>query len=117
MPQWTLLTCPLEGDAFIESRELSWPVPLTGEVHLLLRPADGSPAREVEFELQTDFASGFSAFSSDGRFALDMRYTEALEGRRYLTGAVTRHEGDSEAVEAFTAVTSVEGRSDRLGSA
>lgn len=107
MPQWKLLTCVVEGEAFITSEELTWPVPLTGEVPLFLQPSTGVEAQRVDFELQTDFAGGFSAFSPDGKFSLQMRYTENLDGRRYLTGAVTRHTGEIEEIEAFTALTPV----------
>lgn len=104
MSDWILLTCVAEGSPFIVSDRLDWPVPLTGEVFLSLRPADGAEAQAVEFELQTDFSGNFSAFSSDGRFSLAFLHSDEIEGRRLLTGAVTRHRPDGEDVHAFTAV-------------
>ena len=104
MADWILLTCVAEGSSFITSERLDWPVPLTGEVFLDLRPEDRAESRAVEFELQTDFSGNFSAFSSDGRFSLAFLHSDEVEGRRLLTGAVTRHRADGEDVHAFTAV-------------
>lgn len=104
MAEWILLTCAAEGSPFIDSDRLDWPVPLTGEVFLDLRRSDDTPPAAVEFELQTDFSGNFSAFSSDGRFSLVFLHSDNVEGRRLLTGAVTRHRPDGEDVQAFTAV-------------
>lgn len=106
MAHWTLLTCACEGDPFIESTSLDWPVPLTGEVFLDLKKGAQNPAAAVEFELQTDFSGNFSAFSSDGRFSLAFLHSPDQDGKRILTGAVTRHRADGEDVHAFTAITS-----------
>lgn len=104
MADWILLTCAAEGSPFIASDSLDWPVPLTGEVFIDLKVSDAATAQAVEFELQTDFSGNFSAFSSDGRFSLVFLHSEEIEGRRLLTGAVTRHRPDGEDVHAFTAV-------------
>lgn len=108
MADWKLLTCSVHGEAFVVSRRLDWPVPLTGTVTLRLSTAEGNEV-SAEMELQTDFSGGFTAYSSDGRFELSFSYLEELDGRRYMTGAVTRHRGGEEDVECFTAVTRSQG--------
>ncbi len=113
MTHWKISTCALEGQGFIASRHLDWPLPLTGEVYLELEAAPGQPAQRVEFELQTDFSGRFSAYSSNGRFELqffsqaDPMGSSPMEHLHMLTGAVIRHRGNEEDTECFSALAVV----------
>ncbi len=113
MTDWKVVTCAPEGPGFIVAQTLDWPLPLTGEVGMMLELAHGEPAEFVEFELQTDFSGRFSAFSSNGLFELHFVSNEDLfsspetGGLHVLTGAVIRHRADSEESESFTALARI----------
>ncbi len=106
MATWKLMTCLIQGEAFVDDQTLEWPNPPLGQLKLAVNGEGSTSAEEVEFDLQAElFSRPRSGLSSDGRYQLTM-VAAKQPGFIYLTGAITRINlgGEDDDIESLTGV-------------